>query len=398
MTPAARIATAIDMLDQYLSGAPLEKTLTNWARGARYAGSKDRAAVRDIVFQCVRCRDSYALLGGSLTGRGLVIGHVRCDGGTELVPGGETRLADMFSGDRFSAAPLSNGELAHVRKAPDDLPLDLPDWLIPELKASLGDRFEAVCAMLKTRAPVFVRVNLQRGTREAAQASLKADGIESCPHELAETALEITSNPRRVAQSRAYESGLIELQDAASQAVVAEIETQGPVRILDYCAGGGGKALALADRPGITVFAHDADADRMRDLPLRAGRAGVEIALLTTDQIADHAPFDIVVTDVPCSGSGAWRRAVEGKWSLSQEKLQALHQVQAEILDQAARLVRPGGCLAYMTCSLLKSENTVQIENFAARHSSFELQRQRQLTPLDGGDGFYVAILKHLSQ
>ena len=162
------------------------------------------------------------------------------------------------------------------------------------------------------------------------------------------------------------------------------------MRVLDYCAGGGGKALALAARqPDMQVAAHDVTPARMADLPARAGRAGLSIAL----QARPRGPYDLVVADVPCSGSGTWRRTPDAKWRLTRARLDELVAVQGRILEQAAVLVAPGGSLAYMTCSLLEAENGAQIDGFLAANPGFREGDRQTWTPLDGGDGFFMARL-----
>ncbi|HHH89324.1 MAG TPA: RsmB/NOP family class I SAM-dependent RNA methyltransferase [Aliiroseovarius sp.] len=383
MTPAARIAAAIGILDKVLAGEPAEKALTNWARASRFAGSGDRAALRDHVFDALRNRASFAHLGGALTGRGLMIGALRAAG---------VDPATLFTGEGHAPAPLSEAEQAPPPPMPELVALDCPDWLAPQLRASLGDDFAPVMQALKVRAPVFLRVNLARADRETAARRLAQDGIDTRPHPLAETALEVTRNPRRVRNSTAYQQGLVELQDAAAQAICAEIPMAPGARVLDYCAGGGGKALALAAR-GARVLAHDAQPARLRDLPVRAARAGVEIPLLDRPGVRRAAPFDLVVADVPCSGSGAWRRSPEGKWRLTPDALDELCDIQSGILDEIADLVAPGGALVYITCSLLARENQDQVARFLARFPGWRLARQRLLTPRDGGDGFFQARL-----
>ncbi|MFV2035914.1 MAG: SAM-dependent methyltransferase, partial [Halocynthiibacter sp.] len=164
-------------------------------------------------------------------------------------------------------------------------------------------------------------------------------------------------------------------------------------RVLDYCAGGGGKTLALAGRARARIFAHDINPARMADLQTRVNRAGADVRVLATAEAEKQAPFDLVLCDVPCSGSGAWRRAPGAKWALTPEKLDALLQLQAEILDRAMTLVSPGGTLAYVTCSLLNTENQDQIDRFLANQPEYGLQHSLFLTPLDGGDGFFLALL-----
>lgn len=383
MTPAARIAAAIEVLDLWLYGEPAERALTNWARANRFAGSGDRAAIRDHVYDAIRCRRSFAALGGAATGRGLMLGGVRAAGADPEA---------VFTGEGHAPPPLTEAE--SVAPAPPDDPLvalDCPDWLAPALRDSLGAGFAPVMAALRQRAAVHLRVNLARGTRAAAAARLEAEGIATRPHPLSPTALEVTGNARRVKTSGAYAEGLVELQDAASQAVVDALVPLAPgARVLDYCAGGGGKALALAAR-GADVVAHDADPRRMADLPARADRAGAAIACLATDDLAAAGPFDLVLVDAPCSGSGAWRRQPEAKWRLDAARLAELTALQARILDAAAGLVAPGGRLAYATCSLLAAENEAAATDFLARSSGWHLLGTRRLTPLDGGDGFFIA-------
>ncbi|MGY6548367.1 MAG: RsmB/NOP family class I SAM-dependent RNA methyltransferase [Roseinatronobacter sp.] len=383
MTPPARHQAAIDILAQILAGTPPEQALTRWARGARYAGAKDRAAIRDLVFDALRCQRSFAHLGGAMTGRGLVLGGLRAAGIDPTL---------MFTGAPHGPAPLSPGERAHQPgPMPDAVALDCPDWLLPLMQRSLGPQAAAILSAQRHRAPVFLRVNIARTTQRQAIAALRADGIETAPHALADTALEVMSNPRKVQTSAAYLSGLVELQDVASQAILRCLPDLSGLRVLDYCAGGGGKALAMA-AAGAHVTAHDAKPQRMQDLPARAARAGTPVAMT---QAADGL-FDLVLTDVPCSGSGSWRRTPGGKWALTPARLDALTAVQDSILKQAALHVKPGGWLAYATCSLLDVENAHRKTAFLQEDHGFEEVTERRLTPLDGGDGFYITVLQNI--
>ena len=379
MTPAARAAAAIAILDRWLAGTPAEQALTNWGRASRYAGSGDRAAVRDLVFDAIRCRRSFAALGGAETGRGLVLGALRAAGAD---------AAGLFSGEAHAPAPLTESDAG---KAPQGLAaLDCRDWLAPALQESLRADFAPVMLALRQRAPVFLRVHARRASRAGAVAMLADEGIDARPHELANFALEVTGNARKIQNSRAFADGLVEVQDAASQAVVEALPLADGMRVLDLCAGGGGKTLAMAARADLTLFAHDADPRRMADLPARAARARARVTLTE----APAGPFDLVLCDVPCSGSGSWRRSPEGKWALTPARLAALQATQDGILDRAAGLVRPGGWLAYATCSLLQAENAARIGAFRARDPRLEMVRELRLTPLQGGDGFFLAILK----
>ena len=190
MTPAARIATAIAILDTWIEGVPVEKALTNWARQARYAGSSDRAAIRDLVFSALRCKASYAWLGGQDTGRGLMLGHVRKEG---------LELEALFNGSPHAPAVLTRAEqqTRHLEEAPLSQRVDCLDWLWPKMQASLGETAEAVLSHLQARAPIFLRVNTRRADPDKVRARLLETGIETSPHPLAPNALEITENHRR---------------------------------------------------------------------------------------------------------------------------------------------------------------------------------------------------------
>lgn len=384
MTPSARLAAAIDILDRVLGGVAAEQALTNWARASRFAGSGDRLAVRDLVFAAIRCRRSFSALGGAETGRGMILGGLRATG---------TDPALLFTGEGHAPPVLAGAELGPVPDLPELVALDCPDWLAPALRASLGSDFAPVLAALRQRAPVFLRVNIARLSRPDAAAALAGEAIATRPHPLANTALEVTENARKIQSSSSYLTGLVELQDAASQAVVQALPLRPGLRVLDFCAGGGGKTLAMAARCDLRLFAHDADPRRMRDLPARAERAGATLRRIDDAEVTRLAPYDLVLADVPCSGSGSWRRAPEAKWALTPARLAALCATQAAILDRITALVAPGGQIAYATCSLLEAENQAQIAGFLARHSDWQGQNLRRLTPLDGGDGFYLAIL-----
>ncbi|WGW02997.1 RsmB/NOP family class I SAM-dependent RNA methyltransferase [Tropicibacter oceani] len=381
MQPAARVQTAIEILDRILAGEAAERALTNWARGARYAGSKDRAAVRDHVFDVLRCQRSCAALGGGESGRALMLGHLRATG---------LDIGALFIGGSYGPAPLDEGD------APGQAPQgyeawDMPDWLGEKLSASLGAQAESAAMALRHRADVFLRVNTLAGDLGAAIAALSEDGITAEPHPLSPTALRVTEGARAVARSRAYTQGLVELQDAASQAVVDLLPLQPGLRVLDFCAGGGGKTLAMGARlNGGPVEAHDADPGRMADLPARAARAGVQVIAANAPQ----GPYDLVLADAPCSGSGAWRRSPEGKWRLTPQALDELVQIQAGILAQCAALVAPDGVLAYATCSMLDEENEAQVRDFVQANPAWQIELTRQFLPDDGGDGFFVACLR----
>ncbi|MEC3862134.1 RsmB/NOP family class I SAM-dependent RNA methyltransferase [Mesobacterium sp. TK19101] len=380
MTPAARHQAAIDILDQIAGGQAAEQALTRWARGARYAGSKDRAAVRDIVFAVLRARQSCAVLGGGTDGRALVLGLLRMS---------DTPPDEVFTGAGHAPAPLTEPERGRLAMAVHGLPADLPEWLVPDLQQSLAEMFPTYCETMRRRAPVFLRVNALKTTPDQALASLAAEGIACTPHPDLPGALRVDQNARKVAQSAAYRDGLVELQDAASQAIVAGLPLAPGSRVLDYCAGGGGKTLGLAAAVNGPVAAWDVDTHRMADLPARAARAGAEVTVLAQPE----GPYDLILCDAPCSGSGTWRRAPEGKWRLTRAALDDLLAVQLSILTDAARRVAPGGALAYATCSVLTAENRGATERFLGTAPEWQVSRETTLLPGDWGDGFYLAVL-----
>ncbi len=389
MTPAARYAAAIGVLDAFLNGEPIEKTLSNWARRNRYAGSKDRAAVRDITFDCLRNLRSYQWASGIAGGRALAIGHCLSQG---IVP------ADVFNGQGYAPAALSESETADLEAVEGTVPWsvesDLPDWLVEKFRQSLGAEFAATISALKNRAPVDLRVNIGKGNLASAQEMLEQDGILAEPVVNVATALRVISNSRRVAQSKAYQSGLVELQDSASQAVVQALPLEDATTILDYCAGGGGKTLAMAAlAPYAVISAYDQNSARLQPLQSRACRAGISVCLLTQKPKLKNGRYDIVLIDVPCSGSGSWRRNPEGKWRLTPQKLATFCQTQKDILQKAKDFVAPDGSLAYVTCSVLRCENEDQISAYLADNPDWRCSLQQRWNLSDGGDGFFLTVL-----
>ncbi len=381
MTPGARAAAAIEILDAWEAGeGRAEPLLRAWGRASRFAGAKDRRAVADIVYDCLRRRRSLAARSGARGGRGLVLGLALAEGWP---------LESVFSGEGHAPAPPSAVELTGEEGPP---PPDHPDWLEPLLRESLGPHYDAAMAALAARAPVDLRVNRLRTDREGARAALAAEGIETAPLPEPDALRAPPGAP--AARSRAYLDGLVELQDASSQAGAAFAAPQPGETILDFCAGGGGKALAFASMTGggARILAHDVAPARMRDLPTRAARAGAKIELVGGEALAAlRGRCDLVYVDAPCSGSGAWRRDPEAKWSLTPERLLALRAAQQDAFAAALAHVRPGGRIAYATCSVLSAENQAQAATFSAEYA---LPAPEEMTrwPGEAGDGFYCAV------
>ncbi len=303
----------------------------------------------------------------------------------------------VFTGARHAPHPLTEAESRSRRltDAPLAVRLDLPDWLVPSFDAYPDE----VPLAFRDRAPLDLRVNLLKSDRAQAIVALFSDGVSAEPLALSDTALRVIDGARKVAQSAAYKDGLVEIQDAASQAVIDLIEPRPGETVLDLCAGAGGKTLAIAARMNGSgrFLAHDISPARMVELEPRADRAGVDVDHVATSALDDvKGTIDLVMVDAPCSGSGAWRRNPDAKWRLTQDDLDRLQAVQEALIDQAVDLCGPEGRIAYMTCSLLATENGDQIVGAQRRHPDWGATHMRQITPLDGGDGFFCALLARL--
>ena len=382
MTPGARVAAQIDILEAILSGVPAEKAMTNWARGNRFAGSKDRAALRDLVFQALRCRRSAGALPVPQSARAWAIGALRANGADPN---------EFFTGIAHAPAALSADDVTPLPSDRDRL--DLQGWVIDLLTQQYGSEQTAeIGAVLRHRAPITLRVNLQKTTRAQLKAELAKAEIETTLNPTSDTALTVLSNPRRAVLQPCFEQGWFELQDAASQAVADAIAING--RVLDYCAGGGGKSLALAARSGSKIFAHDISAARMAEIGPRAARGGHDIEVISSQDLANLTKFDTVVCDLPCSGSGAWRRSPEGKWSLTSEDLQAFVLLQRDIIAKAITYLAPNACLALITCSIFEAENQGQRRFISDTFPELTFCSTEQYLPSATQDGLYLVIFK----
>ncbi|MEM6623403.1 MAG: RsmB/NOP family class I SAM-dependent RNA methyltransferase [Pseudomonadota bacterium] len=388
MNPAARVAAAIEVLDTWMAGGEgLDRVLASWGRGHRFAGSGDRRAIADLAYGAVRRRRSasWVARGSEDTARDVVRGALLLDGAD---------VEDLFDGSRHGPARLSCDEPGVGRElasAPTAVALDYPDWM----GAALEGVGAADLAALRLRAPLDLRVNALKADMATAVSTLAAEGVAVERQGLAPFALRVTSGATRIAQCRAYRTGLVEIQDVASQAVAAMAAPQPGERVLDLCAGAGGKTLAMAAHMAGqgAMDAHDIAPHRMRELLVRAERAGAAVRLVASQDLpAATQSYDLVMVDAPCSGSGAWRRNPDAKWRLTADRLAELQTVQADLMDQAAGLVTPGGRLAYVTCSLLASENAAQAKAFEARYPDWRALASRQFRLSDGGDGFYTAL------
>lgn len=393
MTPAARVQAAIELLDQVIvaaagQGAAADILIQRYFKERRYAGSKDRRAVRELVYNAIR---AHAELPAS--GRAAMIALASDD----------PALAAQFDGAGHGPAPISAAEMADARVAPGTI----PDWLVAKL-AALVDEPEQL--KLLARAPLHVRVNAIKANRDAVCAALPgATPLATTSHGIAlpeGTLLEATPE---------WQAGLIEVQDAGSQYIAAACAARPGQAVLDLCAGAGGKTLALAADMANEgwLIAADINRDRLARLRPRADRAGaqfIETLLLDGGREAQAlarlaGACDCVLVDAPCTGMGTWRRNPEARWRLSPDMLARAAGQQARILDLAAPLVKPGGALVYAVCSLLDPEGRGQVEAFLSRFSGWIAEDLtgagrawgpgRLLTPAhDASDGFFVARLR----
>ncbi|MEM1159947.1 MAG: RsmB/NOP family class I SAM-dependent RNA methyltransferase, partial [Pseudomonadota bacterium] len=351
----------------------------------------DRHAIADLVWDAVRCKRS-ALWSANVaeegaSGRDLIRGR--------LMSRGEDP-SKVFNGEPYGPAVLTDEE-QHERDlgvAPRAVRLDYPDWLGPHL----ADVPYAELDLLRDRAPLDLRVNALKATRSEAAKSLEQDQIETAPAPLTPLALRVTTGERRVRQSAAYLNGLVEIQDSASQAIVAMAPCTPGTTVLDLCCGGGGKTLALAAmmQGSGRLLTHDIDTGRMADLPSRAARAGITFEPVETKDLSElSGQCDVVVADVPCSGTGAWRRTPDAKWRLTPARLIELRVRQKEILLQAQELAKPSGKVLYSTCSLLACENAEIVQD--ACTTAWQIERTLTLRPSDGGDGFFGALMSRVT-
>ncbi len=393
MTPSARLAATAAILDNLDWSRPVEPQLKAWARANRYAGSKDRRAIADRIYTILRRRRTCAAPLGGETGRALVLGSLSA---TDRLSVDE--ITALCSGG-YGLAALTETEITALASPPNDetpaASLDWPDWLYAEAEAAFGSAIDTELDALRQRAPVDLRVNLLKSTLATAQSALHDEGFtpETVPD--IPTALRLPP-ASSIARSTAFADGLVELQDASSQAVALFAQARAGQTVLDFCAGAGGKTLALAammDNTG-ALHAYDVNPERMRDLLDRATRAGASPNIIRSPDAlqALRGQCDIVLVDAPCSGSGSWRRDPLAKWRLSEDNLTRCLIMQREAIDSAASFVKPGGHLIYATCSILPVENTEQSSAFSQRNQAFALDCDlKRHTARDGGDGFYAA-------
>jgi 16S rRNA (cytosine967-C5)-methyltransferase len=437
MTPSARLSAAIEVLEDIAARRrPAADALKDWGLARRFAGSKDRAAIASLVYDALRRKASAAWIMGfaefaEAPPRAILLGALSLARRLSA-----EAIATLCDGSRFAPAPLSEDERARLAlgaaglaEAPAHVAGDFPEWLLPSLQGELGADLVAEMRALAARAPLDLRVNALKGTRQEALAALSHLRPEPTPYSpfgLRLPHLEDGRGPS-VQSEPAFLEGLVEIQDEGSQ-LVSLLCGAGPKdTVIDLCAGGGGKTLVLAALMGDRgrIVATDGDQRRLAPIHARLARAGAANVEIRTPRGRGDEPLaglegkaDLVLVDAPCTGVGTWRRNPDAKWRMRPGSLSQRLKEQDEVLDRAVRFVKPSGRIAYITCSLLPEENDGRVAAFTRRQSGWRIvpperfaasqpqlaslaaHRSRGgagllLTPLrTGTDGFFLAVLE----
>jgi 16S rRNA (cytosine967-C5)-methyltransferase len=432
MRPGGRLAAAIEVLaDIEARHRPASEALKDWGNAHRFAGSGDRAAIGNLVFDALRMRRSLAWRMRNDTPRALALAvfvHVWKNTYDVLVA--------ALEGDPHAPHPLNDGEREALLRgtldgAPAAVRADVPDWIWPRFEAAFGANAVAQGQALAERAPLDLRVNTLKADRARVLKALsrhRTIAFDLLPDAIRIEAPHGPARAPNVQADAAFAKGWFEVQDAGSQAAALLAGPKPGMQVADICAGAGGKTLALAaamENKG-QIHAYDADRFRLKNIFERLKRAGTRnVQVLEAGDeaalLALAGKFDLVLVDAPCSGSGTWRRKPDSKWRLGEEALKQRQNEQDAVLDLAARVAGPQGRITYITCSLLQCENEERIAAFLARNPGFEpapfgemaaflgraagtgqesvnhdfsSKTSVQLTPLsDSTDGFFIANL-----
>ena len=414
MIPAARIQAVIELLADIIeTPRPADGTVSAYFRDRRFIGSKDRAAINVRTYRIIR---AYHRLGWwiqkcgcEINARTLVIADLMFEREHSV-----SSIVETFSGERFTPDPLSEEELK-LAKALDKqnlehphLPLrektECPVWAFEMLQAGLGERFESEMKAMLSTAPMDLRVNAIKANRDEVLAQLKSDGIDAHLGKMSPQSIRVFGRPQ-IAQHPLYLNGSIEIQDEGSQMIAVVADAKPGEQVVDFCAGAGGKTLALGasmNNKG-RIVAMDVLEKRLEKAKLRFRRAGlhnIETRALSSERdkwVKRHQNhFDLVLVDAPCTGTGTWRREPDKRWRTLGPEIAELVPLQRNILESAHRLVKSGGRLVYATCSLLSEENENQVAAFVKDHPEFEVSGEPlKLTPAQHDtDGFFAAVLK----
>lgn len=435
MTPGARAQAAVELLTAVLSDPkPAEQVVAAWLRRRRYVGSKDRAFLVDLVYSILRHKAQLTWWlereGSDAQARHLVLAALAL-----ILGEAPSAIAARFDGGRHAPQPLDDGErelAVRLAKADLDDPaqppavrFNLPDWLLPHLDAVYGERLAAAMAAMNGQAPLDMRANIIKAEREQVKAALASAGLEAEETPFSPWGLRLAER-KPIFGLKSFQDGLFEVQDEGSQLVAVLLGAKPGDQVVDFCAGAGGKSLAIGavmNNKG-RVLATDVSEARLKRMGVRMRRAGlhnVERRALAHERdpwVRRHKrKFDRVLVDAPCTGTGTWRRAPDAKWRLTPTDLAELTDLQARILESAARLVKPGGRLVYAVCSVLREEGEAQIARFAEANPDFRVKPVAEIANEDsaaaalpgegapylrldpaehGTDGFFAAVLERV--
>ena len=427
MTPAARAAAAIEVLtDIDARRRPAADAMKDWGLAHRFAGSGDRAAISSLIYDTLRKKSSSAWIMGEPGPRAEILGALRQARNLDV-----EAIAALFSGEGHAPAQLTAAERARLAAAdlsgaPAHVVGDFPEWLTPQFEASFGASAAEEGRALAERAPIDLRVNALKTTRDKALAALAYLTPQPTPFSPLGLRIAMRTDGRAppLASDPAYVKGLVEVQDEGSQLAAIIAEAKPGMQVLDLCAGAGGKTLALAaamENQG-QIYAADPEARRLAPIFARLARSGARNVQVRAprgqaDVLADlKGRCDLVLIDAPCTGSGAWRRNPDAKWRIRPGALEQRIKDQDETLESAVRFVKRGGRIVYVTCSVLMAENEDRIAEFMRRHDDFlpieagAQARAAGVAPLakhastlgpgfrlspraTGTDGFYIATL-----
>jgi 16S rRNA (cytosine967-C5)-methyltransferase len=430
MTPAARLSAAIEVIDTIeAQRSPAANALKEWGTAHRFAGSGDRAAIAGLVWDVLRRRASSAWVMDDDTPRARVLGMLKVERGLNA-----EAIGALCDGGRFAPEPLSDAERAALvsrsaNNAPAPIAGDYPDWLDPYLAEVFGEDRAAEAAAMASRAPLDLRVNTLKAKREKVLAALDHLGATETPWSPIGLRIELGADARNpgIHAEESFIKGAVEVQDEGSQLAALLSAAKPGEQVIDLCAGAGGKTLALAAmmQGKGRLIATDRDKRQLAPIHERLSRAGVHNAEVRSpkgaaDPLADiDASADLVVIDAPCTGTGTWRRNPDAKWRMRPGALEIRLKDQVDVLDRAAGLVKPGGRIVYITCSVLAPENGEQVQGFVTRHPEFSVARPEEIASVlwdkaeafaqaalaspegwlmtprrTGTDGFFVSVLK----
>jgi 16S rRNA (cytosine967-C5)-methyltransferase len=432
MTPAARLTAAIEILASIENERrPAADALKAWGLTHRYAGSGDRSAIAGLVYDALRRRASSAFIMQADTPRAIVLGMLKRERGLNTETIG--RLAD---GSKYAPASLSDDECKRldsgdIENSPPYVAGDYPQWLDPHLERAFGDARAEEGAALASRAPLDLRVNSLKADIDitaTALSDLNPEQVRWSPWGL-RVRLSADAKSPAIHAEPVFLKGMIEIQDEASQMATMLSGAKPGEQVVDLCAGAGGKTLALAammQNKG-QIFATDDDKRRLAPIHDRLKRSGARnVQVRSPKSVGSELDdlsgrMDLVLIDAPCTGTGTWRRNPDAKWRIRPGALEQRQKEQAVVLDRAVALIKPGGRIAYVTCSVLEEENGAQVRAFLGRNPSFVVEAPEAatqvlgeralvfskaarlsgegilMTPrLTGTDGFFVSLLRRV--